>query len=133
MVSSVELYPPSSTVGKASNFPLSPSLVSLSLASPSRLPPTPAGPTLVLEVISGPATGSKFTLRVDSGQPDCTIGRVKSNDLQLNDGEVSSKHAIVRWNDKVTRGQGWPAVHKIVLDLNPPRTWGGVLGKRGVL
>ena len=34
------------------------------------------------------------------------IGRVKSNDLQLNDGEVSSKHAIVRWNDKVTRGQG---------------------------
>ncbi|CAI5464513.1 unnamed protein product [Closterium sp. Yama58-4] len=58
------------------------------------------GATLVLEVISGPASGSRLVLKNEKLEPwpSATIGRVKANDLQLNDGEVSSKHAYVTWN-----------------------------------
>ncbi|CAI5486715.1 unnamed protein product, partial [Closterium sp. Naga37s-1] len=59
-----------------------------------------SGATLVLEVISGPASGGKLVLKNEKLEPwpSATIGRVKANDLQLNDGEVSSKHAYVTWN-----------------------------------
>ncbi|CAI6009772.1 unnamed protein product [Closterium sp. NIES-65] len=58
------------------------------------------GATLVLEVISGPASGGRLVLKNEKLEPwpSATIGRVKANDLQLNDGEVSSKHAYVTWN-----------------------------------
>ncbi|GJP42227.1 hypothetical protein CLOM_g1818 [Closterium sp. NIES-68] len=69
------------------------------------------GATLVLEVISGPASGSKLVLKNEKLDPwpSATIGRVKANDLQLNDGEVSSKHAYVTWNALSGR---WEAVDR---------------------
>ena len=56
------------------------------------------GSTLTLKVVSGPSIGTVFTKT--PGQP-LTIGRVPTNNLVLNDPEVSGKHASIKWNSKV--------------------------------
>lgn len=63
--------------------------------------------TLSLEVIAGPAAGTRLTRKaegdLDAG-PSVSVGRVKANDLPLNDSEVSSRHALISWN---YRGCRW--------------------------
>lgn len=55
------------------------------------------GSTITLEVVSGPSTGTLVTHR--SGH-SLTIGRVPTNNLVLNDPEVSGKHAYIKWDSQ---------------------------------
>ncbi|MCL7046503.1 hypothetical protein MKW94_028018 [Papaver nudicaule] len=55
--------------------------------------------SLTLEVISGPSRGTRHYLQsTDASRLPLTLGRVSPSDLLLKDGEVSGKHALVKWN-----------------------------------
>lgn len=58
-----------------------------------------AGSNLVLEVISGPSRGIRYSIQSTntSGLP-LTLGRVPPSALLLKDSEVSGKHAMINWN-----------------------------------
>uniref|UniRef100_A0A7N0TJX7 protein-serine/threonine phosphatase n=1 Tax=Kalanchoe fedtschenkoi TaxID=63787 RepID=A0A7N0TJX7_KALFE len=55
------------------------------------------GSSLTLEVISGPASGYRHTVKNTSKLP-LTLGRTSPSDLSLKDSEVSGKHAMINWN-----------------------------------
>eukprot|EP00250_Pteridium_aquilinum_P018101 c23942_g1_i1 orf=405-1982(-) len=55
------------------------------------------GSTITLEVVSGPSTGTLVTR--GPGQ-SLTIGRLPTNNLVVNDPEVSGKHACIKWNSQ---------------------------------
>lgn len=61
---------------------------------------------LLLEVISGPSAGKKV-LRRSGPQPPAlvSIGRAPQNDLQLQDPEVSSLHAVIAWHPEAQKWQ----------------------------
>lgn len=62
-----------------------------------------AGSSLTLEVISGPSRGIRHYLQsTDASRLPLTLGRVSPSDLLLKDGEVSGKHALVKWNLNVS-------------------------------
>ncbi|KAI3986037.1 hypothetical protein MKX01_039119 [Papaver californicum] len=55
--------------------------------------------SLMLEVVSGPSRGTRHYLQsTDASRLPLTLGRVSPSDLLLKDGEVSGKHALVKWN-----------------------------------
>ncbi|KAI3980010.1 hypothetical protein MKX01_042664 [Papaver californicum] len=55
--------------------------------------------SLTLEVVSGPSRGTRHYLQsTDASRLPLTLGRVSPSDLLLKDGEVSGKHALVKWN-----------------------------------
>lgn len=55
--------------------------------------------SLTLEVVSGPSRGTRHHLQyTDASRLPLTLGRVSPSDLLLKDGEVSGKHALVKWN-----------------------------------
>ncbi|KAK2969451.1 hypothetical protein RJ640_011348 [Escallonia rubra] len=58
-----------------------------------------AGSILMLEVISGPSCGLRYSIQSTNtaGLP-LTLGRVSPSDVLLKDSEVSGKHALISWN-----------------------------------
>lgn len=55
------------------------------------------GSTITLEVVSGPSVGAFAT---SSPGQSLTIGRLPTNNLVVNDVEVSGRHACIKWNSK---------------------------------
>lgn len=58
-----------------------------------------AGSFLMLEVISGPSRGLRYSIQsTNTSELPLTLGRVSPSALLLNDNEVSGKHALINWN-----------------------------------
>jgi pSer/pThr/pTyr-binding forkhead associated (FHA) protein len=57
---------------------------------------------LSLEVISGPSSRLRMSIKSDTSPAELTIGRLPPSSLILDDPEVSGKHAFVKFNDEVS-------------------------------
>lgn len=69
----------------------------------SYFPVRSAGSILILEVISGPSQGLRYSINsTDSSRLPLSIGRVAPSDLLVKDLEVSGKHASINWNSNVS-------------------------------
>ncbi|KAL4556542.1 hypothetical protein LXL04_039198 [Taraxacum kok-saghyz] len=56
---------------------------------------------LTLEVISGPSSGTHYSIQsTNKAKLPLTLGRVSPSDLLVTDSEVSGKHARINWNPK---------------------------------
>ncbi|VFQ65244.1 unnamed protein product [Cuscuta campestris] len=54
---------------------------------------------LMLEVISGPSCGLRYSVQSsDTSRLPLSLGRVAPSDIMLKDSEVSGKHALINWN-----------------------------------
>ncbi|XP_051129529.1 protein phosphatase 2C 70 isoform X4 [Andrographis paniculata] len=62
------------------------------------------GCTLMLEVISGPCSGIRYSIQsTETSKLPVTIGRVSPGDLILKESEVSGKHAMINWNSNKSK------------------------------
>lgn len=61
-----------------------------------------AGSVLNLEVISGPSCGARYFVQsTNKSKLPLTLGRVSPSNVLVVDSEVSGKHAMINWNQKV--------------------------------